>query len=179
MAAIVDKKGMCLVDRHTSGGRTKTAYRRWRACCVSSAVSEGCLSGQPPPRGVGSPAPVCRDLIGLGLQYRLLPHILARFDHWSLAVIPILPLQIAGSSRRRLVGGTVSEAPGAGCGAGSAVLWRGLRGVSPAALALPPAGRLSPLRTSLPSPVIRVNARAFCQPSEVCGIRSGIGARRG
>ena len=34
--------------------------------------------------GVGDPAPVCRDLIGLGLQYLLMPHMIARrFDPWS------------------------------------------------------------------------------------------------
>ena len=35
-------------------------------------------------RGWVTTGRVCRDLIGLGLQYQLLPHIIAaRFDHWS------------------------------------------------------------------------------------------------
>ena len=41
------------------------------------------IHGQRRQRGWETPVPVCRDLIGLGLQYRLLPHMIAaRFDHW-------------------------------------------------------------------------------------------------
>jgi len=57
MAAIVDKNGMCLADVAAAQThirrRTKTAYRRWRACCVSSAANVGCLSGQARAAGVG------------------------------------------------------------------------------------------------------------------------------
>ena len=46
------------------------------------------IHGQRRQRGWETPAPVCRDVIGLGLQYRLLPHMIARrFDHWSFVGI--------------------------------------------------------------------------------------------
>jgi hypothetical protein len=56
----------------------------------------------------------------------------------GLAVVPILPFRRSPDGRGDgAFGRAFSEAPGADCGAGSAVLWRGLPGVSPAALALP------------------------------------------
>jgi hypothetical protein len=100
-------------------------------------------------------------------RYRLLPHIIAaRFDHWSrCSTDPAIP-QIAGWSRRRRVWSGLFRSPRGRLrgGVGCALAW--IARCIPCGLGAAAAGRLSPLRTSLPSPVIRVNAHAFCQPSD-------------
>ena len=49
------------------------------------------IHGQRRQRGWETPVPVCRDVIGLGLQYRSLPHMIAAHFDIGVAVVPVLP----------------------------------------------------------------------------------------
>ena len=64
--------------------RIRGSSRCWRA------LTRQCDLAGTARQGMGRPARVCRDLIGPGLQYRLLPHIIGRVSTIRLAVVPIL-----------------------------------------------------------------------------------------